>query len=173
MGSGVSLGSEKGRSRKSGASGSVRESLARLFKLNRAYRQVAALPWRETGEGVEVMLITSRDTGRWVLPKGWPEGDEAFFDAAAREAAEEAGLTGDISEREAGRYVYRKARRSGSDRRCEVLVYPLRVERVADRWPERKQRRREWFSPAEAAARVQEAELAALLSAFPPRDAAA
>lgn len=162
----MSLGSGKERGRKSGTSSSVGDSLRRLLGLARTHRQAAALPWRETDRGLEVMLITSRDTGRWVLPKGWPEGEEAFFDAAAREAAEEAGLSGDISEREAGRYTYRKTKRSGADLPCEVLVYPLKVEGVADRWPERKQRRRAWFSPREAAKKVQEEELAALLSAF-------
>ena len=56
--------------------------------------QVAALPWREAGEDVEIMLITSRDTGRWVLPKGWPEQREKLYEAAAREASEEAGIEG-------------------------------------------------------------------------------
>lgn len=160
----LSFGKERGR--KSRSASAVGDSIRRLFGLGTPRRQVAALPWRETDQGLEVMLITSRDTGRWVLPKGWPEGEEAFFDAAAREAAEEAGLSGDISEREAGRYTYRKVKRSGPDLPCEVLVYPLKVEEVADRWPERKQRRRAWFSPGEAAAKVQEEELAALLSAF-------
>lgn len=162
----MSLSSGKERGRRSGAVSTVSDSVRRLFGLGRPCRQVAALPWRETDQGLEVMLITSRDTGRWVLPKGWPEGEEEFCDAAAREAAEEAGLSGDISEREAGRYTYRKVKRSGPDLPCEVVVYPLKVEEIADRWPERKQRRRAWFSPREAAARVQEEELAALLSAF-------
>ena len=79
--------------------------------------QVAALPWREEDRGVEVMLITSRDTGRWVLPKGWPEGDEALHEAAMREAAEEAGLRGSISDKESGRYFYGKGLKSRNGRR--------------------------------------------------------
>src|SRR5690348_1261746 len=70
--------------------------------------QVAALPWRKGPDGVEIMLITSRETGRWVLPKGWPEGDEALWDAAAREASEEAGIDGAIARSELGCYYYAK-----------------------------------------------------------------
>ena len=66
------------------------ERVRRLFGKVPCRLQVAALPWRTAGDGVEIMLITSRDTGRWVLPKGWPENDENLYDAAAREAAEEA-----------------------------------------------------------------------------------
>lgn len=129
-------------------------------------RQVAALPWRDTLTGLEVMLITSRDTGRWVLPKGWPEGKEALFEAAAREASEEAGLSGAIASKEAGRYFYRKRKNSGRVLHCEVLVYPMQVEDVASRWPEAHQRRRAWFKPAEAAARVRERDLAELIARF-------
>ncbi|MBA3448828.1 MAG: NUDIX hydrolase [Pseudaminobacter sp.] len=130
--------------------------------------QVAALPWRKSPDGVEVMLITSRDTGRWVIPKGWPEGQEDLFEAAAREAAEEAGLQGSVSRLEIGRYYYGKRQRSGMKARCEVLVFPLEIEQVADKWPERKKRKRKWFSPAEAAAAVRERDLAELISGFSP-----
>ncbi len=64
------------------------ERIRRLFGAMPCRVQVAALPWRRTDQGVEVMLITSRDTGRWVIPKGWPEGQEDLYEAAAREAAE-------------------------------------------------------------------------------------
>jgi 8-oxo-dGTP pyrophosphatase MutT (NUDIX family) len=80
------------------------ERVRRLFGKAPCRLQVAALPWRKAGDGVEIMLITSRDTGRWVLPKGWPEGGESFYDAAAREAGEDAGLSGSISPQEVGRY---------------------------------------------------------------------
>lgn len=128
--------------------------------------QVAALPWREKNGGVEIMLITSRDTGRWVLPKGWPEGAEELHEAALREAAEEAGLRGSISPVEAGRYFYGKNLKSGLQRRCEVYVYPLAVERVENKWPEKGQRIRRWFRPEQAATRVREPDLAELLSDF-------
>ncbi len=130
--------------------------------------QVAALPWREAKDGVEVMLITSRDTGRWVLPKGWPEGSEALHEAAMREAAEEAGLRGSISDQESGRYFYGKCLKSGLEQRCEVHVFAMKVDSVEPKWPEKGQRIRKWFSPQTAASRVREPELAELLAVFAP-----
>ena len=128
--------------------------------------QVAALPWRKTAQGVEVMLITSRDTGRWVIPKGWPEGQEDLYEAAAREAAEEAGLSGSVSRFEIGRYYYGKRQPSGMEARCEVLVFPMEIDQVAERWPEKSERRRQWFSPQAAAVSVAEPDLAELIAGF-------
>ena len=142
------------------------ERVRRLFGKTACRLQVAALPWRKTADGVEIMLITSRDTGRWVLPKGWPEADEDLSQAAAREAGEEAGLTGAVSRREAGRYFYAKALSSGEDVPCEVLVFPLEVDKVADKWKEKGQRKRKWVSPAEAARMINEPDLCKLISAF-------
>lgn len=150
------------------------ERVRRLFGDVPCRVQVAALPWRKTDYGVEVMLITSRDTGRWVLPKGWPEKKEPFCDAAAREAGEEAGLSGAVSKREAGRYFYSKVASSGDDIPCEVVVYPLEVDKVAEKWKERRERTRRWVSPAEAAAMIHEPDLGDLIVAFcaDPRRAA-
>jgi 8-oxo-dGTP pyrophosphatase MutT (NUDIX family) len=145
---------------------SLRERLRRLVGGSPARVQAAALPWRESEHGVEVMLITSRGTGRWVLPKGWPEGEEDLAETALREAAEEAGLDGSISRDEAGRYFYGKALPSGMVRRCEVHVYPLKVESVAKKWPEKGKRKRMWVAPRAAAALVEEADLRELLSSF-------
>lgn len=124
------------------------------------------MPWRDTGHGVEIMLITSRDTGRWVLPKGWPEAKEPLCEAAAREAGEEAGLRGTVSHHEAGRYFYAKALATGEEVPCEVLVFPLRVEKVADRWKEKRSRIRKWVSPAEAARMVNEPDLGQIIAYF-------
>lgn len=142
------------------------EAILKLFRAKPCKLQVAALPWRKTEDTVEILLITSRDTGRWVLPKGWPEGDEEFYDAAAREAGEEAGLSGAVSRQEAGRYYYSKARPDGRDISCEVLVYPLEVDRVADKWKEKRQRTRKWVSPEDAAEMVNEPDLCRLIAAF-------
>lgn len=142
------------------------ERARQLFGKPPCRLQVAALPWRKAGDGVEVLLITSRDTGRWVLPKGWPEGAEEFCEAAAREAGEEAGLSGAVSRREAGRYFYSKALSSGDEIPCEVLVYPLEVESVADKWKEKRQRQRKWVSVAQAARMVNEPDLSRLIAAF-------
>ena len=75
--------------------------------------QVAALCWRRSGKGLKILLITSRDTGRWVIPKGWPMRNRSNAQAAAREAYEEAGLRGDVSERSVGIYTYLKALATG------------------------------------------------------------
>ena len=147
--------------------GLLRERLRRLLGGVPPHIQVAALPWRiDDDGGSEVMLVTSRGTGRWVLPKGWPERSEPLHEAAAREAAEEAGVAGPVTEVEIGRFYYGKVLSSGLHRRCEVRVFPLHVESVADKWPERKERRRHWFPPEEAARLVDEAELRDLIALF-------
>jgi 8-oxo-dGTP pyrophosphatase MutT (NUDIX family) len=142
------------------------ERVRRLFGKSPCRLQVAALPWRKTDDGVEIMLITSRDTGRWVLPKGWPESGENLFDAAAREAGEEAGLSGSVSRQEIGRYFYAKGLSSGEEVPCEVLVYPLEVDKVADKWKEKRERKRKWVSPVDAARMLNEPDLCKLISAF-------
>jgi len=128
--------------------------------------QVAALPWRKGPNGVEIMLITSRDTGRWILPKGWPEKDEQLCEAALREAGEEAGLRGAVCKKEAGRYHYAKLSRTGEEFPCEVIVFPLEVDRVADKWKERRERERKWMSAAEASQIVREPALSELIAVF-------
>lgn len=146
-------------------SANIAERIRVLFGDVPCQLQVAALPWRETADGVEVMLITSRETGRWVLPKGWTEKGEAGWEAAAREAREEAGLKGYIAKSEAGRFYYGKMKPSGMVP-CEVVVYPLRVEKICDNWKEKGERNRAWFTSGEAARRVKEPDLADLLAAF-------
>jgi len=141
------------------------EWFRRLFGGNPPRIQAAALPWRRKHGTVEVMLITSRNTGRWILPKGWPEGREALDQTAMREALEEAGVEGAISG-EIGRYIYGKEMSSGFRSRCEVAVFPLEVKREVKRWPEKTQRARRWFVPEEAALLVVEPDLSRLIGAF-------
>ena len=131
--------------------------------------QYGALCWRHGVEGVEVLLITSRDTGRWVIPKGWPIDKLTPEASAAREAWEEAGVEGTAHPECLGLYGYDKG--IGEERLplpCRVAVYPLQVEALARRYPEHKQRRRKWFTPEKAARKVAEPELQALLAAFVP-----
>ena len=124
--------------------------------------QCAALPYRLSG-GLMVLLQTSRDTGRWVLPKGWPMKGEKPYSAAKREALEEAGVVGPIDKRSIGTFHYSKRLADGGTVTCEVHVYLLAVERQRKRWPERLERSQRWFTPEEAAQLVDEPELVALL----------
>ncbi|MFM8375194.1 MAG: NUDIX hydrolase [Phenylobacterium sp.] len=129
--------------------------------------QFAALPWRLNPEGaVEVLLITSRETRRWVVPKGWPMKGLKPHQAAAREAWEEAGVEGRIGSRRVGAFDYDKRLSGGALQPVRVEVYPLRVEVVHDAWPEASQRERSWVAPSEAAGRVDEPGLARILSTF-------
>lgn len=132
--------------------------------IKRPRRQCAALPltWRDDGS-CRVLLITSRETRRWVLPKGWRKRKVKAAEQAAREAYEEAGLIGEIGKRAVGHYSYDKRLRSGRTVPCRVDVFPLDVTGRLDDWPEKAEREAAWFTPAEAAARVDEAGLAELL----------
>ncbi len=142
------------------------ERVRKLFGTVPCRLQVAALPWRELNGNVEIMLITSRGTGRWILPKGWPEAREPLCEAAAREAGEEAGISGRVSTLEAGRYFYAKAMTGGHDVPCEVFVFPLLVESVSDHWKESRQRIRRWMKGSDAQREVAEADLAEIIGHF-------
>jgi 8-oxo-dGTP pyrophosphatase MutT (NUDIX family) len=131
--------------------------------------QYAALPWRRNDGGeVEVLLITSRETRRWVIPKGWPIKGLSSPKSAAREAFEEAGVTGAVAKRKLGAYHYDKVLRSGRVQHVRVTVYSLLVLNEAEEWPEREQRDRLWTAVFEAAPLVDEPELKALIEAFAP-----
>lgn len=120
------------------------------------------------GGELQVLLITSRGSGRWVIPKGWTEGKIAPHLLAAREAYEEAGLVGRIGERPIGSYHYAKRLKSGRLAFCSVAVYPLEVQRELDDWPERGEREKRWMPPAQAARLVAEADLAGILHGLAP-----
>lgn len=129
--------------------------------------QFGAICWRMHRERVEVLLITSRDTGRWVIPKGWPIAGLGQAGSAAREAWEEAGVEGHVTEEALGTFGYDKVLKPGKSIPCRVEVFGLRVEALKSRYPERKMRRRKWFSTAKAARKVAEPELRGLLMALP------
>lgn len=129
--------------------------------------QFGALCWRMHRRQVEVLLITSRDTGRWVIPKGWAVDGLSPALSAAREAWEEAGVEGVVSDTGLGRFRYDKVVRPSQFIPCEVQVFGLRVARLAERFPEHKQRRRKWFNAETAARKVNEPQLRELLAALP------
>ena len=125
--------------------------------------QVAALPLKVGDDGIErVLLLTSRETKRWVIPKGWPIKGRKPFEAAAQEALEEAGVTGHAKKKPIGTYNYFKKREAHFDV-CRVDVYLLRVEKQLKNWREKGQREAQWFTLNEAADLVQEPGLVALL----------
>lgn len=129
-------------------------------------RQVAALPWRSKGAALEILLASSRETRRWVIPKGWPMKDKADWQAAAQEAYEEAGLDGVIAEVPIGEYEYLKRLKSGAGRLVKVDVYPMQVTGEHATWPEKGQRTLKWMTPVEAALAVQEPQLRDLIARF-------
>jgi 8-oxo-dGTP pyrophosphatase MutT (NUDIX family) len=129
--------------------------------------QYAALPWRRREDGaLEILLITSRETRRWVIPKGWPIKGKKPGPSAAQEAFEEAGVIGDPSRKPLGHYSYDKRLGSGRLQHVRVQVYALKVRELAATWPEQGQREHLWASPAEAASLVQEVDLRVLIAKF-------
>ena len=131
-------------------------------------RQYAALPWRRSEVGLEILLITSRETRRWVIPKGWGKKNEPATIAAAREALEETGVAGRVAETPLGQYRYQKLFKSGRIQRLKVAVYALEVVHEHAEWPEMNIRDKLWISLAEGAGLVDEPELRLLIAAFRP-----
>ena len=125
--------------------------------------QYAALPYRRRADGgIEVLLITSRETKRWIIPKGWPAPGLTPHDSAKNEAIEESGVVGQISERSIGFYHYTKLV-AGTAVPCKVEVFLLEVEEQLISWPEEGQRHIQWFELQDAGEAVQEPELSAII----------
>ena len=134
--------------------------------------QYAALPYRSGGRSrTEVMLVTSRETRRWIIPKGWPQKGKPPHRAAAREAFEEAGVVGVVGRRAVGSFPYQKRLKNGGVVVCEVQVFPLKVTGQNEQWPERRQREVKWVSAKEAAKTVHEPELRAIIRRLARRSA--
>ena len=130
-------------------------------------RQVAALCWRTSHKHtLEVLLITSLSSKRWILPKGWPEPELGPAENAAREAFEEAGVMGKISPQPIGDYHYLKERKGGGGIPCRVEVFALAVTKQVDAWPEKNSRDLAWLPLDQAAARVAEPSLRQLIKDF-------
>lgn len=131
-------------------------------------QQFGVLPYRETKKaGLEILLVTSRETHRWVIPKGWPIKGLKPPASAAREAYEEAGVSGTIRTRSLGSYLYEKRFvEKHTTAPCEVTLYPLQVTRQETTWPEQTERKRFWFSPVTAIAAVSENGLKEIIGDF-------
>ncbi|MEM1273482.1 MAG: NUDIX hydrolase [Pseudomonadota bacterium] len=130
--------------------------------------QFAALCYRRRKSGLEVLLLTSRDTGRWIIPKGWPINGRSPAETAAQEAWEEGGVKGKMRDVCLGLYSYEKSFERGNDLPVAVAVFPIEVARLSDRYPEAGARKRRWFTPKKAAARVKETGLKQIIRSFDP-----
>jgi 8-oxo-dGTP pyrophosphatase MutT (NUDIX family) len=126
------------------------------------YNQSAVIPYRLMDGRLELLLITSRKRGRWIVPKGVIDPGKTAEEAAANEAYEEAGVRGQIVTGLIGEYSYEKW--GGT---CKVQVFLLEVEVVLDAWPEQDARRREWMSAEKAAESVQEEALRRIILSIP------
>lgn len=131
--------------------------------------QFGALPIAREPDGtLGVMLVTSRETKRWIIPKGWPIPGLEPHEVAAREAYEEAGLVGEIGQDPLGSYTYEKRLKRRGSVTCVVEVFPLEVRERLPRWPEMKERETRWFGIEEAASAVTEEALSAILRGLAP-----
>lgn len=136
------------------------------MRKKKLYLQYAALPFRVERDELLIMLVTSRETHRWIIPKGWPEKTLKPHQVAETEAYEEAGLRGGIVKTPIAAFEYQKVLSRKQTVTCLVEVFPLKVLEILDTWPEQSQRKRAWMPPAEAATLVAEKGLKRLLLAF-------
>lgn len=130
--------------------------------------QFGALCYRIKAGELQFCLITSRGSGRWIIPKGWPMNGETPAEAAATEAYEEAGLEGRVRSRPLGVYSYYKSP-ARDTLPCIAVVFPMKVKTVLSQWPERKARKRKWLSRKQAAKMVSEPELKQMILHFDPK----
>ena len=107
-----------------------------------------------------ILMITSSNGTRWIVPKGSIERGSDASRCAVQEAYEEAGVRGKLSSREPFGTVRLKRRR----RRIDVAVFLLKVSEVHQRWPERDRRKRAWLTPEQAAAAVEDLGLRDLIT---------
>jgi 8-oxo-dGTP pyrophosphatase MutT (NUDIX family) len=126
--------------------------------------QYGALPYRlSAGSPPQFMLVTSRETRRWIIPKGWPKKGKSPHHSAAREAFEEAGVVGAVARRSVGSFTYEKRLKNGGAVVCEVRVFPLQVRRQNKQWPEKPKRVVKWLSASQSAEKVKEPKLSAII----------
>ena len=131
--------------------------------------QFGALCYRYHNDKLQVLLISSRGVGRWVIPKGWPMDEKTPAEASATEAFEEAGVKGKVYETCRG--LYSTMREAPGDELipCIVAIFPMKVKELLDDYPEADERSREWFTPKKAASLIDEPELAQIIRNFDPK----
>lgn len=130
--------------------------------------QFGALCYRIRDGKTQILLITSRQRKRWIIPKGWPAPGLTPAQGAMQEAWEEAGVKGKVQDVCLGIYGYTKQMRGSPDLPCIVAVFPVRVSGLAKTYPEVGQRKREWVSVKRALRQVDEPELREMLKGFNP-----
>lgn len=131
--------------------------------------QFGALCWRRVGDTVQVLLITSRRRKRWIVPKGWPVDGATPAESAETEAFEEAGVKGKVLPSCLGIFSYIKELDEGEHLPCVVALFPVKVKKIFNDWPEKDERRRKWLPLEKAAKRVDDPELGAILASFDPK----
>lgn len=127
--------------------------------------QCAVLAYRPSKKGAKIVLVTSLETHRWVLPKGNIVDGLSARDSAKLEAFEEAGVEGSPEKQAFGTYEYEKTEIKGGGL-CRVSVFPMVVDRILDKWPEKDARKREWMTIDKAAEAVNEGDLRDLILRF-------
>lgn len=130
-------------------------------------QQTGALPWRHNDDGIDVLLVTGRNSGRWMIPKGWPMRGTCLAEAAAQEAFEEAGVRGRIDGVPLGSFRHVKRHLMVGPLEVCIVVHALAVEHELPAWPEDAQRVRRWFSLDEAAAVVRSKQLGKMICRLP------
>lgn len=138
--------------------------MAKKKEKARDISHAGVLPYRSNGHGLELLLITTRRSKRWSVPKGHCRGEAQARRTAAAEAYEEAGLEGTVAKRPIGTFSHAKSGPALSTE-ATVLLYPMRVARQLDSWPEKGERRLMWAGPRKAAKLV-DPELSALIKRF-------
>ena len=129
--------------------------------------QIAALCFRYRGGKLEFCIVTTRSTGRWIIPRGWPTHKHTPYDGAAIEAYEEAGVRGRAYPDSVGAYSYDNP--MGDDLTpVMVVVYAIHVTDTAKKWPEKGQRKRKWLSRKKAVAKLTEPGLRQIVANFDP-----
>lgn len=124
------------------------------------YKQSAVIPFRKSGEKLEILLVTTRKKRKWIIPKGIVEESLSSRQSAAKEAFEEAGIEGELLPNKIGKYTYKKW--GGI---CKVKVYALRVVTILDFWEE-DFRERKWIDILDVEEYIENIKLLEIIKSF-------